>query len=124
MANDPAHSGSARPSDIEKGLHEREIGLDLEERGELARPIVCDPSGAAEFIDGNGQAWDVKSFHSGFSPDSGGYTLAASMKAIYESLEACEYVILDTTYLNEADLAELLNEIFEEGLLDRIIVWP
>lgn len=70
------------------------------------------------------EAWDVKSFHSNFPTDSGGYTLAASMKAIYESIEAGEYVILDTTYLNEADLAELLNEIFEEGLLDRIIVWP
>lgn len=62
--------------------------------------------------------------HSEFIPDSGGYTLNDFIKAIYESLAAGEHVILDTTYLNEADLSELLNEIFEKGLVDYVIVCP
>lgn len=59
---DPAHSGSTRPIDIEKGQHEARVGLELEERGDL-KNITRDATVKAEFIDGNGQAWDVKSFN-------------------------------------------------------------
>ncbi|WP_207706006.1 hypothetical protein, partial [Clostridium sp. HBUAS56010] len=75
LAKDPAHTGSNRPIDIEKGIHERTVGLNVEESGKIKGPIVRDPSGKAEFFDANGQAWDVKSFNSNFKPKKGGYTL-------------------------------------------------
>lgn len=124
LANDPAHSGSTRQADIDKGLHEREVGLGLEESGKVKGPITRDPSGKAEFIDANGQAWDVKSFNSNYKPSKGGYTLTDAMNKIYDSLAENENVMLDTSNLNVNDLAELMKEIIEKGLEDKVIVWP
>ena len=36
FAEDPAHMGSKRQADIDKGLHERKVGLGVEESGLLA----------------------------------------------------------------------------------------
>ena len=35
FAEDPAHMGSKRQADIDKGLHERKVGLGVEESGLL-----------------------------------------------------------------------------------------
>lgn len=56
LANDPAHAGSTRQIDIDKGIHERKVGLDLEETRRIDGPITRDPSGDAEFFDRHGQA--------------------------------------------------------------------
>lgn len=124
LVNDPAHSGSTRQADIDKGLHEREVGLGLEESGKVKGPITRDPSGKAEFIDANGQAWDVKSFNSNYKPSKGGYTLTDAMNKIYDSLAENENVMLDTSNFNPSDTAELMKEIIEKGLEDKVIVWP
>lgn len=124
LADDPAHAGSKREIDIKKGIHEREVGLGVEENGKIIGPIIRDPSGQAEFFDGNGQAWDVKSFNSNYKPKKGGYTLQKSMDEIYESLSKNENVILDTTNLKEEHKIELLKEINDRGLMDRVVVWP
>ena len=124
LADDPEHRGSKRDSDIKKGRHERYVGLSLEESGKLAGPIVRDTSGAAEFFDANGQAWDVKSFNSHYPSSSGGYSLAHCMSMINKELKKGENIILDTTNLYEEHMEELINELEELGLMDWILVWP
>lgn len=109
---------------IDKGMHEREVGLGVEEAGKIAGPITRDSSGKAEFLDANGQAWGVKSFNSNYKPKQGGYTLQKSMDEIYDSLSNNENVILDTTNLSDTHKTELLKEISDKGLSDQINVWP
>lgn len=124
LAADPAHAGSKRQIDIDKGLHEQKVGLGVEESGKIKGPLTRDPSGKSEFFDADGQAWDVKSFNSNYKPKKGGYTLQKSMDEIYDSLTKNENILLDTTNLSEAHKAELLKEISEKGLTDQVIVWP
>ena len=124
LAKDPAHYGSTRSYDINKGLQERKVGLGSEEAGKVVGPIRRDPSGEAEYIDGNEQKWDVKGFNSNFKPSKGGYTLEKSMRSINKSLSNGENVMLDVTNLNPEHKTELLNEIQNQGLEDYVIVWP
>lgn len=53
LARDPSHGHQISP----KSKREREVGLALEEAGEVPGPIKRDTSGDAEFIDANEQAW-------------------------------------------------------------------
>jgi len=124
LAKDPAHAGSTRQYDVDQGLLEQKVGLSLEESGKLKGPITRDPTGASEFFDANGQAWDVKSFNSNFKPSKGGYTLQKSMDSILDSLGKNENVLLDTSNLSSVHKAELLQELTKQGLIDKIILWP
>ena len=124
LAKYPAHAGSTRQIDIDKGLHERKIGLSLEESGKLKGPIIRDPTGASEFFDVNGQAWDIKSFNSSYKPSKGGYTLQKSIDSILDSISKKENIILDTSNLSSVHKTELLQELSKQGLLDKVITWP
>ncbi|OME24219.1 hypothetical protein BSK47_03175, partial [Paenibacillus odorifer] len=124
LAHDPAHAGSTRQIDIEKGKHEARVGLELEEMKKLDGPIARDPSGKAEFIDAKGQAWDVKSFNSNYPPKKGGYKLSSAMRSINKSLSEGENVILDVTNLSIENKAELLHEISIQGFIDKVVTWP
>ena len=124
LADDPAHMGSRRQIDIDKGVHEQKVGLGVEESGKIKGPIIRDPSGKAEFFDADGQAWDVKSFNSKYKPRQGGFTLQGAMRSINKSLSEGEYVIIDTTNLNAEHLSELLAELERQNLTDKIILWP
>nr|WP_294495338.1 hypothetical protein [uncultured Anaerosporobacter sp.] len=124
LARDPAHAGSTRQYDIDQGILEQKIGLSLEESGKVPGPLTRDPSGAAEFFDSTGQAWDVKSFNSNYKPSKGGYTLQKSMDSILDSLGKNENVMLDTSNLSLAHKTELLNELSKQGLMDKVILWP
>lgn len=123
LATDPAHKGSTRPIDIAKGQHEAKIGLDLEEKGKLT-DITRDKTGRAEFIDGNGQAWDVKSFNSNYKPNKGGFSLDKAMKAIKKSLSENENVIVDTSNMSKEHILELKKAIKTQGIDDKILFWP
>ena len=123
LAEDPAHSGSKRPIDIEKGQHEARIGLELEERG-LLKNIKRDVTGKAEFIDETGQAWDVKSFNSHYKPNKGGFRLDKAMNTVRKSLSENENVIIDTSNLSSEHIAELTTEIINQGLQGRVLFWP
>nr|WP_242982180.1 MULTISPECIES: hypothetical protein [unclassified Clostridium] len=127
LAKDPDHAGSNRIVDIEKGMHEAEVGLDLEGNGKLS-DIVRDPTGDAEFIEngGNGSKWDVKTFNSDFPPKQGGFTLERSMNTIYESLGKGENVIIDTSKMSEAHKKLLMDELEKKGLMNPNIIkiWP
>ena len=124
LANDPAHAGSTRPSDMAKGQHEAEIGLDLEEQG-LLNDIVRDPTGNAEFIEngGSGTHWDIKSFNSNFPPKQGGTTLDTAMESIAESLSQGENVVIDTTNMSAELIDQLTQAISAQGLGNQIIWW-
>ena len=120
LVADPAHRGSTRPIDIAKGEHEARIGLDLEERGFLNR-IKRDPTGKAEFIDENGQAWDVKSFNSNFKPSKGGYRLDKAMNTINKSLSENENVILDTSNMHLEHINELTDALTAQGKISNVL---
>jgi hypothetical protein len=113
LAKDPAHGGEVTAG----SQREAEVGLNLEERGELPGPISREASGEAEFVDGKGQAWDVKGFHS----EGGRFDIEYSMSKIEREIALNRNVILDGQNLSQADIASLRAAIDEAGLTDKII---
>ena len=95
----------------------------MEERGAL-KNIRRDPTGKAEFIDGNGQAWDIKSFNSNYKPNKGGFRLDKAMNTIKKSLDENENVIVDTSNMSPDHIVELTTEIKNQGLENNILFWP
>ena len=120
LASDPARGGRVD----EKGEREREIGLGAESSGLILGPIVRDPTGAAEFIGSDGQAWDVKGFRSDFAPAAGGFDLEVDVGKAEKELATGHNVIIDTGHLNQADLEALKLEIDRRGISDRVVYWP
>jgi hypothetical protein len=108
LASDPAHGGRT----TDKTVREREVGLG------------SDPSGAAEFIDANGQAWDVKGFRSDFSPTQGGFDLVRDMEKVERELAAGHNVIIDTQNMSESDIDAMKDEVDLRGLRERVVFWP
>lgn len=120
LARDPARGGIIN----EKTKQERKIGLGAEGAGLVAGPIVRYPTGAAEFIDADGQAWDVKGFRSDFPASAGGFDVEKDVAKVERELAAGHNVIIDTENLSEADLEALRNEIERRGISDRVVYWP
>jgi Flp pilus assembly pilin Flp len=120
LAKDPGQGGKITP----KTLQEARVALDLERSGRLTGPVTRSPDPMADFIDGNGQKWDVKTFNSNFPPSKGGYTLDASMQQIGRELNRKENVILDTSNLSPAAITELTNAVNAAGWADKVIFWP
>jgi hypothetical protein len=119
LAPDPAHNGK-----ITKGSRrEAEVGVALEERGDLPGPITRDPSGFSEFIDANGQMWDVKGFSSKWPIRRGGFHLETAMEKIDGEISNKENVILDTKDLSPEHLAELRAAVAARRDLDGKILW-
>lgn len=75
LAKDPAIGGKITA----KTTREAEAALGLEQAGDLRTPVKRDPTGGADFLDGAGQAWDVKAFNSKFPPRSGGFELGDAL---------------------------------------------
>lgn len=105
LSGDPAHGGKTTPG----SEREAEVGLSLEETGALDGPITRDPSGSAEFIDDNGQKWDVKGFQT--RSGRGGYDPAKAQAKIERELAAGHNVILDLSKLQEPDLSNLKDMV-------------
>lgn len=120
LAADPSHGGTTTPG----SERERTIGLGAEQAGLLDGPIVRDPSGAAEFIDANEQAWDVKGFRSDFPVSSGGFGIEQAMNNVEKELRSGHNVIIDTGNLSVEHLEELRTEIERRGYSDRVVYWP
>jgi len=85
--------------------------------GQLAGPIIRDPSGNAEFIDRKGKLWDVKQFHS----EKGRFNLEDAVSNIRRELLAGENVILDTKFLDPNDAAALRSVIEAKGWQSRVL---
>lgn len=94
----------------------------MEERGSLSN-IIRDVTGKAEFIDGNGQTWDIKSFNSNYKPKKGGFRLDKAMNTIKKSLFESENVIIDTSNMSSEHITELITEIKNQGLESNILFW-
>jgi SPP1 gp7 family putative phage head morphogenesis protein len=120
LASDPAHGGRVN----DKSVREREVGLGAEDGGLIRGPIVRDPTGAAEFIDSTGQAWDVKGFRSDFGPQQGGFELSRDMGKVERELTSGHNVIIDTQNMSESDIEAMKLEIESRGLGDRVVFWP
>ncbi|WP_429842743.1 hypothetical protein [Brevibacillus sp. FIR094] len=121
LARDPDHNFNID----DKTRIERQAGLELEVRGELTGPIVRDPvTGRGEFIDGNGQVWDVKGFNSNYPPKKGGFRLDKAMADIEDELSKGENVILDTTKLSQDHIEQLTNAISTMEWKGKIRWWP
>ena len=117
LAKDPAHGGKVSP----KSLREAEVGLTLEEQGRLKAPIRREPTGKAEFIDANGQEWDVKAFNSNYPKRKGGFDLQTDMKKVEAEIAKGENVIIDTVDLKAGDLTALKDAVAKKNLSDRVL---
>ncbi|MEK3757092.1 hypothetical protein MKZ07_01535 [Paenibacillus sp. FSL P4-0338] len=131
LARDPASNGKIEP----KNIREREVGLAVEERGQLGK-LVRDPQGenGAEFIDtSSGLKWDVKSFESYPSgdngipitnPKKGAFTIKQGMKKLQKEFDNGNNVIIDTRKMEPEHVEQLKKTIDEEGVTDKIIWYP
>lgn len=126
LARDPSHGGKI----TDGSKLERDIGLALEERGDLGH-IVRDKTadGGAEFIDTvTGKKYNVKSFVSypngHTSPKKGAFTVDSSIKNIKKELNKNYNLIINTTDLTPEHRMELVNELKNQGIIDRIIFYP
>ncbi|ETT30087.1 hypothetical protein MKZ07_01440 [Paenibacillus sp. FSL P4-0338] len=119
LSRDPAHDFKIS----EKSEIERIAGLELEIRNELPGPIKRDPNPkGAEFIDANGQLWDVKGWYSKYAPK--GYSLEKAMQDIRKSLANGENVIVDTTKMYPEHIKEVKIELEAAKLSDKVLWWP
>lgn len=126
LAKDPSHAFRIE----EQGIKERQIGLELEERGELGH-IIRDvqENGGAEFIDTTTNIkWDVKSFESypngHTEPRKGAFTASNAMKKINKEFDKNHNVIIDVRELVPEHVEALKKAIEETGVSDRIIWYP
>ncbi|MCP1187257.1 WXG100 family type VII secretion target [Paenibacillus sp. 1781tsa1] len=131
LARDPASSGKIEP----KNIREREVGLAVEERGELGR-LIRDPQreNGAEFIDtSSGLKWDVKSFESFPSgnngipitnPKKGAFTVQQGMKKLQKEFDNGNNVIIDTRKMEGEHIKQMKKAIDEAGVADKIIWYP
>ncbi|MGL5829921.1 MAG: hypothetical protein ACRC0L_10180, partial [Angustibacter sp.] len=120
LARDPAEGGKIDADTIA----EAEVGLALEERGDVSG-LRRSPHEGAEFIDADGNAWDVKGFHS----ELGRFDLDKAMTAIWKEMNwSNENIMLDTRNLSSTDITRL-REAIEAGkahgeLPLRVLWWP
>jgi len=106
---DPAHGHKITMKSIDEAI----AGLAAEKKGFIPGPLRRDPTGAAEFIDAGGQAWDVKV---GISrAPNGKYIFDPKhlMDGINMNLKCGENVILDLTKLEEADFPILYDHVLK-----------
>jgi len=120
LARDPAKGGKIN----DKTEQERRVGLELEKRGDVPGPITRDPTGKAEFIDAQGNKWDVKGFNSYFRPSKGGFNLQVDADKVDKSLKEGEKVMLDTSTMTPSDIAALKAEGAARGWGDKVVYWP
>jgi hypothetical protein len=97
LASDPDHGGQIKTS----SRREATAGLEAETQGLVPGPISRDPTGA-EFIDGYGGYWDVK------TPPGQYFNVSSVGNSIKDEVtQTVHKVILDTTYISDAQLSQL-----------------
>jgi hypothetical protein len=127
LSRDPDHGYKIRPGTME----EARIGLELEVRGVLPA-MIRRPSPEhgerGDFVDGEGQRWDVKSPRSRAwlarklgrerpsSPIPGEYVLEEFLQDLEAELADGEGVIVNVTYLEPDDEADLRSALIDSGL--------
>lgn len=119
-AGDLAHVGKITPAT----LNESAVALGLEGRGLLTPPIGRSPVARADFVDSNGQLWDVKGFNSNFPPRQGGFDLNRSMTQIQSELGKGENVIIDTQNMSAQHIADLQQAVQNAGIGNQVLWFP
>lgn len=107
----------------EKTKAEREVGLALEALGEV-KEIIREPSGKADFLDADGQKWDVKAYQSYLFKSDKKAHLAEAIKSIQKSLSEQENVMIDTRSLSKNDIEALQRFVLAENLSQQVKFWP
>ena len=120
LAKDPGQGGRT----TDKSVRERRIALDMEQRRELAGPVVRDtrPKGG-DIVDATGQAWDIKGLNS-YVRGRGAFDRRAAANAIAEEVATGENVIIDTSLMKPEDVSALRQEISRLGLTPKVRWWP
>lgn len=120
LAKDPAQGGKATV----KTRREAEVALSLEERGGpkgLDGPVERSVDPKADFVDANGQKWDVKTYNSNYR---NGFELETAMKTLRSELGKGENVIYDTKDMSAADIESLRNAVDDAGLSQNVRWFP
>ena len=98
-----------------QGLYERDVILDMEDRGLIEGPVTRHPHPAAEYDDFEGRVWDIKTF----DPHHGktGYDFEKAMTDITGELGLGENLILDIRHFDDfpTELNELQRWITQRG---------
>lgn len=107
LIHDPAHRNVVDIKSIKEAL----VGITAEKYGFLPNPIRRDPTGAAEFIDRLGRAWDVKAAVSRTPKGIKIFNAERLVNSVKKSLGEKENVILDLTLLEKEDFSPLIREV-------------
>jgi hypothetical protein len=120
LATDPAVGGAI----TRKTAAEAVPAVRLEARGDLPGPVERSLHPGADFLDGEGVAWDVKAFQSNPPGPRGAFELHTALQEIQSEFVAKENVILDTTGLTPEHLEQLRQAIHARGWGGRIRWYP
>lgn len=106
-------------------VSETRIGLALEAEGKLKGPIRRDhrvppTSGHAEFIDTNGQLWDVKGYR---DVDTNGnlFSLDKAVTAVKNGALKSENTVLDVSRLNPENIQKLYEAVNDDGFSENVL---
>ena len=120
LAKDPDHGGRVGS----KSVRERRIALDLEQRGDLAGPVVRDTRrSGGEIVDAAGKVWDIKGPNS-YVRGNGAFDRNATVEAILDEVAKGENVIIDTSKMKPENVDEVRQEISRLGLSANVRWWP
>ncbi|OKI73951.1 hypothetical protein A6A27_19650 [Micromonospora sp. CB01531] len=139
LAADPAHNGKISA----KSRREAEVGLEAEAQGKIPGPIRraeldnTDPAfqkDQGEFIDGNGNNWDVKSPVDTFPAGrQAGQPMPEGTKGRYDGdefeqkladeVDGGQHVIIDSKNLSPSSLADLKRRVAGNTDLDGKVVF-
>jgi hypothetical protein len=117
LSQDPAHGNKVTPGSANEAV----VGLTLEHEGKVPGPISRSPDPRSEFVDGNGQSWDVKSPVSEekmparnrppppgtTGPRPGSFVLSSFEQTVSKETTYGNNVMIDTSNLNASDTAAL-----------------
>ena len=120
LSTDPAVGGAI----TRKTAAEAVPAVRLEARGDLPGPVERSLHPGADFLDGEGVAWDVKAFQSNPPGPRGAFELHTALQEIQSEFVAKENVILDTTGLTPEHLEQLRQAIHARGWGGRIRWYP
>lgn len=128
LSNDPAHTGDPRA--VVNGRREAMAGLEAEDQGLIKRPIERGPT-RIEFYDGDGKPWDVKTPPSpapgqkwNLDTVDAGTTILKKLDIKYPNKNTGQpeavNVILDSSYMNEADHKALWDYLNKKATPDQL----
>jgi hypothetical protein len=109
LAMDPA-KGKISPGSVEEAA----IGLAAESAGVVPGPITREATGQAEFVDGTGNFWDVKSPVSPWGGARWKFDAPHQVEKVRHDISQDNSVLLNLTRLSDSDRTLLLDTLREQ----------